>query len=230
MSQNPPDEPKLPRLPDFPPVTPPPAEPPPAEPDPSTEPVPAFPEPSAPAARAVDASGSGGSAGTADPADRPGSAGGGDPAGRSDDTGRGDPAGRGKRLGLVLGGVGVVAVLLAGGFLLLSGNSNDSATPEGTVRDFFEASKDQDCDRLVELVVEESWSRNGTVTRQKAIDECNAELGSGPDLEAELHDVEVTSEKGDKAVVQVNYSVVDETIDTELDLVKEDGDWKIDAV
>lgn len=224
MSQTPPDEPKLPRLPDFPPVTPPPAEPPSTEPDPSIEPVPSFPEPSLPAAEASN------------PADPPGGAGlpprhdddrgdlGDDPAGNGNDTGRG------KRRGLVLGGVAVLAVLAVGGFLLFGGDGDESATPESTVRDFFEASKEQDCDRLVELVVEESWSRNGTVTREKAIEECNAELGSEADIEAELHEVEVTSEKGDKAIVQVNYSVADEKIDTQLDLVKEDGDWKIDAV
>ena len=228
MSQTPPDEPKLPRLPDFPPVTPAPAEPPSTEPDPSIEPVPAFPDPSTPAAQAADPAGTTGGAGGGLPPeddDRGLNGHDGDAAG----PGRAEGKSGGKRLGLLVGGVVVVAVLVAGG-LLLFGGDDDSATPESTVRAFFQASKEQDCDRLVELVVEESWSRNGTVTREKAIDECNAELGSDAEIEAELHEVKVTSEKGDKAVVQVNYSVADEKVDTELDLVKEDGDWKIDAV
>lgn len=152
----------------------------------------------------------------ADPMDFPG----------PDGTGR---RGRGRGLGLALAGLAVVAVVLVGGWLLLR-DDDESASPEEAVRSFFDASKEQDCDRLVELVVESSWSQNGTVSRDTAIRQCKEDLRDQPEIDATLHEVEVTSEKKDSAVVAVNYTVDDEEVDTELDLVKEDGDWKIDAI
>ena len=158
------------------------------------------------------------------------------PTGPVGPTGAEEPFGRppsggggGRKVLLILGGL-VVLALVVGGLLFAMNDSDDGGSPEQAVRDFFEASKDKDCDRLVELVVEKSWSQGGTVTREKAISQCTDEMESGPQLDTQLKDVETTSEKEDKAVVKVNYTLDDETVDTEIDLVKEDGDWKIDTV
>jgi hypothetical protein len=125
--------------------------------------------------------------------------------------------------------VGAVAVvgLLVGGVMLLRSGRDDERSPEDTVRLFFDASMDRNCEELVDLVVERSWSQNGTVDKDTAVDQCNEDLAVDAEFEAELRDVEVTDEKDDTAVVQVQYTLEGEDVDTRLDLEKEDGDWKV---
>ncbi|HEY8543751.1 MAG TPA: hypothetical protein VIL36_01840 [Acidimicrobiales bacterium] len=151
----------------------------------------------------------------------------GGPGGSHSDGGR-DMARVYRRRRLLLG-VGVVAVvgLLVGTALWLRGGRDDERSPEDTVRLFFDASMDRDCEELVDLVVERSWSQGGTVGRAEAVDQCTRDLASDVDFDAELLDVEVTAEEDDTAVVEVKYTLEGEDIDTRLDLEKEDDTWKI---
>jgi hypothetical protein len=229
VSENPPVEPdpEQPRLPDVPtPPSPDPAPEPgidPAPPTPEPEPVGAPDVPGVPVAPdtpslppSTDRPASPLSTGFGSPEE---------PFGRPPRSGGG-----GRKVLLILGGL-VVLALVVGGLLFAMGDSDDGDdSPEQAVRDFFEASEDKDCARLTELVVEKSWSQGGTVTRESAIEQCSDEMEAGPQLDTELKSVDTTSEQDDKAVVRVNYTLDDETVDTEIDLVREDGDWKIDSV
>ena len=238
MSENPPVEPdpEQPRLPDVPPPPSPDPSPDPA-PEPGIDPAPPTPEPEpvgaaevpdVPAAPdAPDASDSPDLPPSPDRPASPLSTGFGspeEPFGRPPSSGGG-----GRKVLLIVGGL-VVLALIVGGLLFAMGDSDSDDSPEQAVRDFFEASEDKDCARLTELVVEKSWSQGGTVTRENAIEQCSDEMEAGPPLDTELKSVDTKSEQGDKAVVSVNYTLDDETVDTEIDLVKEDGDWKIDSV
>jgi len=228
VSENPPSEPEQPRLPDLPPPTPP-VDP---EPEPGIDPAPPVPDPEplgasgADATAAADEPSAPGQPAPPPPPAAPGATG--TPAAEEPFGRPPSSAGRSK-LPLLIGGLVVLALIVAGLFLVVR-DDDDGGSPEQAVRDFFDASKAKDCDRLVELVVERSWSQNGTVTREKAVEQCTDEMESGPQLDTELKSVKTTSEKDDKAVVQVSYTLDDEAVDTEIDLVKEDGDWKIDSV
>jgi hypothetical protein len=127
--------------------------------------------------------------------------------------------------------IGLVAlVVVAGGAFLLLGGDDDSAGPDQTVRDFFAASTARDCPRMLGLVTEASWSQNGTVSRQEALDTCVDETAQDdfPD-DVAISDVHVTDQSGDTASVEVTSELGGEGPVTEtLTLRREDGKWLID--
>jgi hypothetical protein len=128
--------------------------------------------------------------------------------------------------------IGLVALIIvgAGAIFLLSGDDDGGGSPEQTVRDFFTASTDRDCPRLLGLVTEASWSQNGTVSRQEALDTCVDETAQDdfPD-DVAISDVHVTDQSGDTASVEVTSELGGEGPVTEtLTLRREDGKWLID--
>lgn len=127
---------------------------------------------------------------------------------------------------LILGGI--VALLLVAGAALFLVKDDGSSSPEDAVRDYFDATKGGDCDKLVELVNEDVWSNDGKVDRDEAIGQCEAEVKQTPDMEMTLDKLETVSEKDDKATVKANVTVDGDEGSVEIDLVKIGGDWKID--
>lgn len=211
MSQNPPDQPELPKSPYLQPdaVDPIPADPQPSDPDPEPfepEPSPLDPAVGTPGVATDDAFG--GTPGAPPPPEMGGNGGGG-----------------GSKLPLILGGI--VALLVVGGLALFLTRSEDSKSPEDTVRDYFKATQDGDCDELIEMVSEDVWSQSGELDRDEALDQCKAEVRGQEDVKSKLGKVKLVSEKDDKATVQADITVDGDDLSVKIDLVKDSGDWLI---
>lgn len=107
-----------------------------------------------------------------------------------------------------------------------------------TVTAFFHAQRDGDCERLIGLVSEASWSDGGQLQRDEFLEQC-AEAVDGYELAVDEIDVEIVddevhhvppSEHGDRAVVRVRAQVDEEGPGShEGSLVREDGTWKIET-
>jgi hypothetical protein len=124
----------------------------------------------------------------------------------------------------------VVAVVGVGAFLLLSGD-DDGGDPAQAVREFFTAAQDRDCERMIALVSEASWSQDGTVTRDEALAECAGEIQDEEffPADAAVTGAEVASQDGDTAQVEVTIESASEGGSTDLiPVVKEDGRWVVD--
>jgi hypothetical protein len=129
-------------------------------------------------------------------------------------------------------GLAVVVVLGAAAALVLGGGGGDSASgPDGAVRSFFNAAKDKDCDRMLDLVTEASWSQGGSVDKATALDQC-AESVDSPDFfpgQADITATKVLDESDDTATVEVTTEVGEaEPVTETLAVAKEDGTWVVD--
>lgn len=208
MSQNPPDQPELPKTPDLQPdaVDPIPADPQPSDPDP--EPFEPEPAPRDPAAATP-----GGTPGAPPP-----------PESTGDGGGEGGGGGSSK-VPLIVGGI--VALLVVGGLALFVMKGDDSRSPEETVRDYFEATQDGDCDELIEMVHEDVWSQSGEIKRDEALEQCKAEVRGQQEVESKLDRTKLVSEKDDKATVEADITIDGDDLSVSIDLVKVDGDWMI---
>jgi hypothetical protein len=126
--------------------------------------------------------------------------------------------------------VAVVLLIAAGGaFFLLSDDGGDD--PAQAVREFFAAAEARDCERMLGLVSEASWSQNGTVDREGALETCADEVVSEEFMPAGLRieSVEVTEQSDDTAEVTVRSTstALGEQTET-IPVVKEDGRWVLD--
>jgi hypothetical protein len=121
----------------------------------------------------------------------------------------------------------VLVIVGAGAFFLLSGD-DDGGSPEQAVREFFAAAQAQDCDRLIELVTDASWSNSGEHDRDEALAACVEEGGFFPE-NASLTRVDVTEQSGDTAAVEATTKIGNGDPVTEtLTVVKENGRWVLD--
>lgn len=223
MSQNPPDQPELPKLPDFPSGDPDPdpvpADPPAADPDPQPfEPVPEPLDPAIPGAPIAET-------GTPPTPPTP------PPPGVDDSdggAGAGGSAG-GSKLPLLLGGLAAL-LLVGGGIWWLANRDSGGSSPDEVVRDYLEATQDGDCDKLISLVTEEMWSFGGEIDRKESLERCEDEVGSSEDMDLKITKVETTSEKGDKATVEAEVELGDRPATLPIDLRKVDGKWLINEM
>lgn len=95
---------------------------------------------------------------------------------------------------------GLVAAVLVVGVVTWAVAGGGGRSPEATVRAFFDARRDGDCARLVELVSEASWSEGGRLDRDRFVESCAAVVRR---YRPQLHEVSVVSEHDAQAVVQV---------------------------
>jgi hypothetical protein len=125
----------------------------------------------------------------------------------------------------------VLVVVAAGAFFLLSGDDDGGGDPEQALRAFFDAAQSRDCEGMISLVSEASWSQNGTVTREEALSECASEVQDDEFFPAgtTITSTEVTSQEGDTAQIEVTTSseVLGEQTET-IPMVREDGKWLVD--
>jgi hypothetical protein len=125
----------------------------------------------------------------------------------------------------------VLVIVAAGAVFLLAGDDDSSGDPEQALRSFFDAAQSRDCDAMISLVSEASWSQNGTVTREQALDECSSEIQDEEFFPAgtTITSTEVTSQEGDTAQIEVvtESEVLGEQTET-IPMVKEDGKWLVD--
>jgi hypothetical protein len=133
----------------------------------------------------------------------------------------GQPASRPK-LPLILGAAGVAVLVIAATlFLVLRGGGS----PEDAVKDFFEASVDGDCDAAVDLVSADLKKQIGSCD-----DAANADLFNDPQSQdTELGEVTLKEETDDTATVEATVTISGDSQTSNIGLVKEDGDWKIDS-
>jgi len=89
--------------------------------------------------------------------------------------------------------VGVLVLVAAGWWVL---RSPDPRSVEETVDEFFDAQRDGDCERLVGLVTEPSWSNGGRWSRDEFLDHC-ADALDGYEPSPEHFAISVYDEDGD---------------------------------
>jgi hypothetical protein len=131
----------------------------------------------------------------------------------------------------ILLGVAVVAVVAVGAFFLLSGDDSAGASPTDAVETFFDAIQDGDCSRAMDVITEATWSENGSLSREEALASCEEEMGQDGGLGAlggDIESVELVSEEGDNATVQVTGT--GELGSFTVPVVKESGSWKVDML
>jgi hypothetical protein len=126
----------------------------------------------------------------------------------------------------------VLAVVGVGAFVLLGGDDDGGGrNPEQAVRDFLAAAQDRNCEGMLSLVSEASWSQNGELTRDEALERCATEVQAADFVPAgaRIAAVEVTSQRGDTAEVEVTSTSDEQGEVTEtIPLVKQDGRWLVD--
>lgn len=143
----------------------------------------------------------------------------------------GGPPPRRNRTGLVLGIVGglvalaVVAVVLV---LVLGGSDGPSGDdPAETVQAFVDASRDEDCDALDELVTDKVRPLLATCGQASDAPEGTPQINAD-DVDVEIGDAQ---EDGDTATVPVTYSIPgEESVSFDYTLVKQDDVWLIDGL
>lgn len=115
--------------------------------------------------------------------------------------------------------------------------SGDGRSPGQTVSAFFHAQAAGDCERLLDLLTEESWSDGGRLTRRQFLDRCaDAVDGYRPTVgEVRIQRVDgdgSPASDGDRATVSIASSDLVDVVDGGTDeppvgLVHEDGEWRV---
>lgn len=150
-------------------------------------------------------------------------------------------SGGGKTVGIVIAVVAAVVLLGGGGTLVAylagalggdggGGSGGGSRTPEQTVEQFWQAARTRDCESAIGLVTEKVWSEDGSISRDEALADCRDSFTDEDEI-PQIEDTTLVSETGDTAVVDVTMTVPDVGSTTIThDLVRENGEWKIDDV
>lgn len=131
------------------------------------------------------------------------------------------------------GGVAGLALLLIVGLVswwLWPTDSEPEATAGEVVSDFYLAQRDGDCELLLTVLSEKSWSDDGERGRDEFLDQCaDATDGYDPSVEgvtiSYADDGETAEVRTDWAPTQLPAWYGD--VETGGRLVQEDGDWKI---
>lgn len=133
---------------------------------------------------------------------------------------------------------GVVAIAGVGVWSLLRPDPEPRLSVGATATAFFHAQQDGDCERLIGLVSEASWSDGGQLQRDDFLEQC-AEAVDGYELAVDEIDIEIVddegdhvppSEHGDRAVARVRAQVDEQGPGShEGSLVREDGTWKVET-
>jgi hypothetical protein len=104
--------------------------------------------------------------------------------------------------------------------------SGDS--PVEVAEEFFGAVADADCADVIGLMTAESYNRDGA-TAAEAIADCeNDPAGTAMISAADYDDVELVSQDGERATVNVTVTVDGGTAVQQIPLRRVDGEWKVD--
>lgn len=148
-------------------------------------------------------------------------------------------SGGGKTVGVVLaivaalvllGGGGTLVAYLAGAFDGGGPGGGSARSPEQTVEQFWTAAQTGDCDTAIDLVTEKVWSEDGTITREESMADCQESFADSEDV-PQIDDTTLVSEAGDAAVVEATIAIPGLGTNTvSHDLIRENGEWKINEV
>ena len=110
------------------------------------------------------------------------------------------------------------------------GGGDDSKDAQQAVRDFVEATNDQDGDRLCDKLLSQDYLEKYTgATGDRADDACKQQLDLITGLKLRLVSIDSTKVDGDEATVKVTIALSGERTPRVFRLVKQDGDWKLDS-
>jgi len=110
------------------------------------------------------------------------------------------------------------------------GGGDDSKDAQQAVRDFVEATNDQDGDRLCDKLLSQDYLEKYTgATGDRADDACKQQLDLITGLKLRLVSIDSTKVDGDEATVKVTIALSGERSPRVFRLVKQDGDWKLDS-
>jgi molybdopterin-guanine dinucleotide biosynthesis protein A len=132
------------------------------------------------------------------------------------------------RRGLAVVLVVLAALGLAGGAYFVTSSGDDPASPSETVLAYRRAAERGDCPAVVDAWTDDFIATTIGLSRQEALDECEASL----DVEdVTIHESELVSQEEGRAVVEVTWTG-DESGRTvsRFDLVLVDGRWRIDGL
>jgi ketosteroid isomerase-like protein len=118
----------------------------------------------------------------------------------------------------------LLALLVAG----CGGGGDDKQKAEQTVRDFVKAVNTRDADRYCdELITEEFREKSTFATGDKASESCKREMRAIRGLHLRLEKIVSTKVDGDNATVTALIGRAGSETKQQIQLEKDDGDWKI---
>lgn len=118
--------------------------------------------------------------------------------------------------------------------LLALGCGSGATTDAGkAAEDWMDATKDKDCEKAIGFMdLDVPELEEFGITKEAMIEQCEADMGDGDDLEVVSYKVTEEEVDGDTAEVTVEATIKEngeESTDTQtFSMIKKDGDWKID--
>jgi hypothetical protein len=124
----------------------------------------------------------------------------------------------------------VLVVLVVGAGAVLVTRDSDDSSPDAVVRTYYDAFVNGDCDRMADQLTEESLVQEGQ-TVEETMQLCEQAFDDPElDMDIAVDEVSTVSEEGDTATVEVTVTAAGETNTSNVPVVREDGQWKIDAL
>jgi ketosteroid isomerase-like protein len=118
----------------------------------------------------------------------------------------------------------LLALLLAG----CGGGGDDKQQAEQTVRDFVKAVNTRDADTYCDDLITKAFREKSTfATGDKASESCKREMKAITGLHIRLVRIVKTEVDGDKATVTAVLGCSGQELRQQLQLQREDGDWKL---
>jgi ketosteroid isomerase-like protein len=118
----------------------------------------------------------------------------------------------------------LLALLLAG----CGGGGDDKQQAEQTVRDFVKAVNTRDADTYCDDLITKAFREKSTfATGDKASESCKREMKAITGLHIRLVRIVKTEVDGDKATVTAVLGRSGQELRQQLQLQREDGDWKL---
>ena len=106
--------------------------------------------------------------------------------------------------------------------------ADDKTQAEQTVRDFVKAVNTRDADTYCDdLITKEFREKSTFATGDKATESCKREMKAITGLHIKLVRIVSTKVDGDKATVTAVLGRAGQELKQQLQLQKEDGDWKL---
>jgi hypothetical protein len=142
---------------------------------------------------------------------------------------------------LVILALVIVAVVGSVIYLITDDDKGSGNSPEGAVKAFYAAGQKLDCEKMADLLTEDSLGymttdfdpsdpNAGDVSRSQATADCEKQIAGQEDFVrgGTVTSTKTISEDGDTATVEITAEADGEESSQEVPLDKEDGRWRID--
>jgi Domain of unknown function (DUF4878) len=119
---------------------------------------------------------------------------------------------------------------LAALLFVLAACGGDEGSPEQAVRDFVKATNERDGDTLCGRLLTQEYMQKATAApADRAEEACKRQLDLITGLKLRLVSVGEPKVRGDRATVRATIATQGRRLPRTFQLVKEDGDWKLDS-